>query len=143
MSENLLKLFAGPIESIEGAERHALRLYLEIEKHHGEQEARRIFTNRGRKPTKKEVAERKRFKILERYDFMPEPNVMELARQLEVESKTLPPDEQITPRGSKTQATIDHHIRSLLKRRKEEIAAGTWEGPPWDWSNWSPVEIKS
>src|SRR5947209_6893188 len=103
MSENLLKYFSGPIETVEGAERHALRLFLEIEKHHGEEEARRIFTERGRESTKTELAERREFRLLDRYDNMqPTPNVMELARQLACESKTLPLEEQLTPRGSTT-----------------------------------------
>jgi hypothetical protein len=135
MSENLLKYFAGPIETIEGAERHALRLFLEIEKHHGEDAARRIFTERGREPTKTEIAERKAFQLLDRYDNMqPEPNVMELARQLVEESNTLPIEEQLTPRGSTTEATIVQYIRDLRRRRKAAIAAGTWVGPPWSWS---------
>jgi len=137
MSENLLKLFAGKIETIAGAERRALVLYLEIEKHHGEEEARRIFAKRGKKPTKTENAERKTWKVLQRFDAMPAPNVMELARQLALESKTLPVDEQITPRGSTSEATIDHHIRDLLRKRKARIADGTWNGPPW----WGAIDL--
>jgi hypothetical protein len=135
MSENLLKLFAGRIETIEGAERHTLRLFLEIEKHHGEEEARRIFAERGREPTKAELAERKAFRLLDRYDNMqPKPNVMELARQLACESKTLAPEEQLTPRSSTTEATIVQYINDLRRKRNAKLAEGTWEGPPWNWS---------
>jgi hypothetical protein len=106
-----------------------------IEHHHGEEEARRIFTERARKPTKTEIAERKAFKLLDRFDRMrPVPNVMQLTRELAIESKTLPPEEQLTPRGSTTEATIDHHIRALIRKRREKIAGGTWAGPPWDWT---------
>lgn len=134
MSENLLKLFGGPIETREGAERHALRLYLEIEKHHGEQEARRIFARRGRRPTKREAAEWREFKLLDRYDNMqPKPNVMQLARELEAESKTLPADELLTARGNTTASTAVHYINQLRKRRDRKIAEGSWGGPPWNW----------
>jgi hypothetical protein len=132
MSENLLKYFAGPIETVVGAERLALRLFLDIERHHGEDEARRIFARWGKEPTKNEIAEAKTFKVLDRYDNMlPEPNVMALARELAAENISLPPADQITARGSTTAATIEHHIRDLLRRRKAAVAAGTWQGPPW------------
>jgi hypothetical protein len=140
MSENILKYFAGPIETIEGAERHALRLFLEIEKHHGEDEARRIFTERGREPTKTEIAERKAFQVLDRYDDMlPAPNVMKLARELVCENKTLSPEEQLTPRGSTTEATIVQYINDWRRKRKAAIAAGTWAGPPWNWDGWDSL----
>jgi hypothetical protein len=136
MSENLRKLFHPQIETIDGAERHALRLFLEIERHHGEAEARRIFTERGREPAKTEIAEWKIFQLLDRYDNMkPEPNVMELARQLDCESRTLPPEEQLLPRGGTTVSTIDHYIREQIRRRKAKITDGTWDGPPWKWND--------
>lgn len=109
-----------------------------IEKHHGEAEARCILTERGREPTKTEIAERKAFRLLDHYDSMqPEPNVMELARQLAEENKTLPIEEQLTPRGSTTEATIAQYIRDLRRRQKAAIAEGTWDGPPWSWPKYS------
>jgi hypothetical protein len=131
MSENLLKLLFDKIETIEGAKNRALKLYLEIERFHGEEEARRIFAARAKEPTPAKRAERKNFLILQRYDNMePAPNVMELARQLAEESTTLPGEEQITPRGSMVASTIEHHIRELKKKRTARIADGTW---PWPW----------
>jgi hypothetical protein len=131
MSRNLLKLFPGDIRTAHGARLRILRLFYEIEDHHGTDETRRLFAERTKKPSKRELAERKEHLLLQRFDAMPVPNVMELARDIVAENKTLPPDEQLTPRGSTSEATITHYIRELLRKRKAAIADGTWAGPPW------------
>jgi hypothetical protein len=52
----------------------------------------------------------------------PEPNVMQLARNLAAE-------------GLGTEATVDHRIRELVRKRKRALADGTWPtaAPPWPW----------
>jgi hypothetical protein len=131
MSRNLLKLFSGEINTTRGARLRILRLFYEIEDHHGTDETRRLFAERAKPPTKRELAERKEHALLSRYDRMPVPNVMQLAREVAAENKALPADEQLTPRGSTSEATITCYIRGLLKERKQAIAEGTWSGPPW------------
>jgi hypothetical protein len=65
-------------------------------------------------------------------------NVAELARQLVFENETLPEQDRLTPRGKPTLPTVDKYIRLLLKKRDDEIAAGTWSGPGCPWPE-SPV----
>jgi hypothetical protein len=128
MSENLLKLFAGRVETKQGAELRALRTFLEIEKHHGEEEARRIFARLGKKPGKREIKEREGFDMLSRFDMMePRPNVDHLARQIAEET-------------GRTFDTAKAYINELRRKRRDMIAAGTWAGPPYfdefrDWGN--------
>lgn len=116
MAKNIDYFFEGP-ETLRGANRVAREVFIAIRKHHGEDEARRIFETLAKGITKADERRMEREVILERYDQMSEPNVMELARQLEEE-------------GYGTAATVDHRIRELLRMRKAAIAEGTWDGPP-------------
>jgi hypothetical protein len=121
MTKNIDYFLDGP-ETLRGAERVAKELFRAIEKHHGQEEARRIFKIVAEGITKTDERRMERDAILERFDQMSDPNVMELARQLEAE-------------GYGTQATIDHRIRELLRKRKTGIAEGTWTGPPIQWGD--------
>jgi hypothetical protein len=133
MSENLLKDEFHPIESVSGASVRAYRLFREIEKHHGTEEARRIFRAWSKAPSKKQINEIKAWRILDRFDAMQPQNVAELARQLVSENETLPEEDRLTPRGKPTLPTVDKYIRLLLKKREDKLVAGTWIGPgrPW------------
>ena len=129
MTKNIDYFLEGP-ETLRGADRVARQLFSAIMRHHGEIEARRIFETIAKGMTKTDEARMKRNEILERYDRMPRPNVMELARQLEQE-------------GLGTMATIDHRIRELLRKRKAAIAQGTWDGPPWHWPDYEALILES
>jgi hypothetical protein len=138
MSYNLVKLIGGPIETIEGAQRLAVRLFLEIAHHHGDMEARRIFAARGKEPTPTEINELKGWNILRLYDLMPQKNKAELARQIIAANEKLPDTEQLTPRRRPTFPTVYHYIGELLRERKDAIAAGSWKGPgPEYWEDWN------
>lgn len=126
MSESLLKLFSGPIETREGAQIRALRTFLEIEKHHGEAEARRIFARLSKKPGKRGLKEREGFNVLARYDTMkPRPNVERLAAEIAKET-------------GRTVDTAKGYINELRRRRREMIKTNSWAGPPYfgDFSDW-------
>jgi hypothetical protein len=119
MSENLLKLFGNDVATKDGAQMRALRTFLEIEKHHGEDETRRIFARLGKKPGKLELKEREGFRVLERYDTMePRPNVDQLARQIAGET-------------GRTFETAKAYINEQRRKRRDKIVAGTWAGPPY------------
>jgi len=60
---------------------------------------------------------------------MKEPNVREMARQVEAANAKLPDDEQLTPRREPSRETIEAYLRELLRERREAMAVGAWEGP--------------
>jgi hypothetical protein len=115
--DSLKALLSDGADTPWGAAREARSLFFVIVQHHGEAVAKKMFTNIAATwNTKTEQARQRGYKILKRYDDMPEPNVMELARQLSED-------------GLGTVATVDHRIRELLRKRKKAIAEGTWCGP--------------
>jgi hypothetical protein len=92
------------VETIGGAENLALRLFFEIKRRYGEDEARRIFEC-SKKRTPSELAEAKSWELLDRYDNMqPKPNVMELARQLALENNSPRGEAQPLQRSTTTSA---------------------------------------
>jgi hypothetical protein len=129
MSENLVKLFTHDVTQLAGAQLEAWKLFILIKQHHGEKEARKIFREWGKEPSKKRINELKNWALLQRYDAMAEPNVAELARQIVELNATLPKDQQLTPRYRPTVTSLDKHLRLLLKRRETGLRNGTWEGP--------------
>ena len=131
MSEKLLKLFLmdNPIATKTGATVRVSMLFNEIESLHGKKAAQQIFDKWGTPKSKRELNERKGWRLLERLDWMPEPNIAEFARQIEAENAALPDDDQLTPRRRPTLATIDHYLRELIRQRRVAIEAGTWDGP--------------
>jgi hypothetical protein len=129
MSENLIKLFHHDIATLHGARLEALKLFMQLEEHHGADQARRIFIEWGKPLTKKRINELKNWALLQRYDAMEKPNAAKLARDIVAENATLPKDKQLTPRYRPTLFTVDKHLRLLLSRRDSSLRNGTWEGP--------------
>jgi hypothetical protein len=132
MSEKLLQDKYHPIESKSGAATRVMKLFWEVEKHHGTDEARRIFERWARHPTQAEINKLKGWKLIERYDDMDDQNVRELARQIEAANAKLPNDQQLTPRPRPTRETIEAYLRELLRQRRDGIKDGTWDGPGHD-----------
>jgi hypothetical protein len=129
MSEKLIKYFNHDITTLHGARLEALKLFMQLEEHHGAGEARRIFIEWGKEPSKKRINELKNWALLQRYDAMEKPNVAKLARDIVAENAGLPKDQQLTPRYRPTLFTVDKHLRLLLTRREASLRDGTWEGP--------------
>ena len=129
MSENLIMLSINDVTTIDGACMEAQKLFMHLEKHHGADEARKIFREWGKKLTKNRINELKAWALLRRYDAMERPNVSELARQVVAENAALPEDNQLTPRFRPTLPTVDKYLRLLLTKRGEGLKNGTWEGP--------------
>jgi hypothetical protein len=130
MSEKLLRLFSLVPRTKHDANICALRTYLEIEKFHGEDEARKIFARLGKKPSKRDIADRKGFDVLARFDMMePRPNVDRLA-------------EKIASETGRTPETAKAYINELRRKRREMIRAGTWAGPPYfaEFKDWGRGE---
>jgi hypothetical protein len=147
MSENLIKLFKFDMTQLAGAELEAWKLFLLIKQHHGETEARRIFREWGKEPSKNRINELKNWALLQRFDEMEKPTVAELARQVVEENAGLSEEEQLTPRYRPTLPTVDKHLRNLLRERREGLKAETWEGPTSmrrfnrEWDEWIEAEI--
>ncbi|MCA1514543.1 hypothetical protein N2605_16305 [Bradyrhizobium yuanmingense] len=131
MSENLKKLFlqSNPTTTKTGAAMRVSFLFHEIEEAHGLDVARAMFEKWAKPTTQNELNKLKGWRLIERYDDMLEPNVRELARQIEAENAKLPDDEQLTPRRKPSRETIEAYIRELLRERRKAIEAGTWDGP--------------
>ena len=130
MPQNLADLYRPGIDTIEGATRAALELFLKIRKHHGDVKARRIFAMWGTPPTPRRLAEIKNLRLFDLLDLMkPRPNVMKLARELARRNETLPRPERYGPSGSFNHEVLERHIFKLVAKRKKCIKAGTWTGP--------------
>lgn len=129
MSVNLVKYSINDVTDLAGAQLEAWKLFSLIKTHHGEKEARSIFREWGKEPSKERINELKNWALLERYDAMAEPNVAALAREIVELNATLPKDQQLTPRYRPTVTSLDKHLRLLLKRRETALRGGTWEGP--------------
>lgn len=138
MSENLKKLYLqyNPITTKTGAAARVSFLFSEIEEAHGLDEARRMFAEWATSPTASEINKLKGWRLIERYDDMLEPNVRELARQVEADNAKLSDDEQLTPRRKPSRETIEAYLRGLLRDRREAMAADTWDGPTPDDAAW-------
>jgi hypothetical protein len=130
------------IETLSGAARHALMLFLEISERHGEQQARRLFLKWAKPPTARQKAEIINWSLLHRFDAMKAPNVQKMAREIAEENRSLPPEKRQGPRGSTSEHTLDKHIRRLLKVRKKALEKGTWEGPGPDyWPDYNTAKL--
>ncbi|MGJ4908857.1 hypothetical protein [Bradyrhizobium sp. HKCCYLS2033] len=129
MSSNLLQDKYHPVESKSGAAIRVMKLFAEIERAHGTEEARRMFEQWAKKPTKNEIIKLKGWRLIERYDHMSEPNVRALARQVATENAALPEHEQLTPRFRPSVQTIESYLRELLRERRNGMQDGTWDGP--------------
>jgi hypothetical protein len=129
MSQNLIKYLNYDIATLAGARLAALKLFMQLEEHHGAGQARKIFIEWGKEPTKKRINELKNWALIQRYDAMEKPNVAKLAREIVTENAALPRDKQLTPRYRPTLFTVDKHLRLLLSRREASLKNGTWEGP--------------
>jgi hypothetical protein len=137
MSENLLKDIYHPIEMMEGARFRALKLFWDIEKHHGEEAARSVFADLGRPPSRMKIKQRRKFDILVRYDRMKEKNVSALALKISEENRLLPKEERAGAGGINPIA-LDKYIRRALEEREQGLKDGTWNGPEardWDWGD--------
>ncbi|MCK1707618.1 MULTISPECIES: hypothetical protein [unclassified Bradyrhizobium] len=149
MSEKLVQLFKADVTQLAGAQLEAWKLFLLIKQHHSEKEAREIFFEWGKPPSKTRINELKNWALLQRYDSMEKPNVAELARQIVEENSHLAEDQQLTPRYRPTLPTVDKHLRNLLRERQEGLQAGTWEGPTSmrrfnrEWDEWIKLETGS
>jgi hypothetical protein len=147
MSENLIKYVVNDITTLGGAQMEALKLFRQIETHHGRERAQAIFRELGKFLSKARANELKNWALLERYDAMEKPIVAELARQLVEENAGLPEEQQLTPRYKPTLPTVDKHLRNLLRERQEGLKAETWEGPTSmrrfnrEWDEWIETEI--
>jgi hypothetical protein len=147
MSENLIKYTLNDITTLAGAQMEALKLFRQIETHHGRARAQEIFKELGKPLSKARANELKNWALLKRVDAMEKPNVAELARQVVEENAALPEDQQLTPRYRPTLPTVDKHLRNLLRERQEGLKAGTWEGPTSmrrfnrAWDEWIEAEI--
>jgi hypothetical protein len=149
MSENLIKHVLNDVTTPGGAQMEALKLFKQIETHHGRERARAIFGELGKPLSKARANELRNWALLERYDAMEKPIVAELARQVVKENAGLPEEQQLTPRYRPTLPTVDKHLRNLLRERQEGLKAETWEGPTSmrrfnrEWDEWIDAEIKS
>ncbi len=147
MSENLIKLFHHDVTTRGGAQMEALKLFRQIETHHGRDRAQAIFRELSKPLSKARANELKNWALLERYDTMEKPNVAALARQIVEENAGLPEEGQLTPRYRPTLPTIDKHLRNLLRERQEALRGETWEGPTSmrrfnrEWNEWIETEI--
>lgn len=111
-------LYVAGWDTIEGCEHATLELLLEIKKHHGLAEARRILTKFGSPLTKERLRKIRNWTLLDCLDMMkPEPNIQKLACEIAEKNKTLPPEERYGPRGSINPLTLDKHIRRLCAER--------------------------
>jgi hypothetical protein len=148
MSENLIMLMRHDIATPSGAQLEALKLFRQIETHHGREAAQAIFRELGKPLSKARANELKNWALLERYDAMEKPIVAELARQIVEENARLSEEEQLTPRFRPTLPTVDKHLRNLLRERQEGSRAETWEGPTSmrrfnrEWEEWIEAEIR-
>jgi hypothetical protein len=149
MSENLIKYILFDITTLAGAQMEALKLFRQIETHHGREKAQEVFRELGKPLSKSRTNELKNWVLLERYDAMEKPIVAELARQVVEENARLSEEHQLTPRYRPTLPTVDKHLRNLLRERQEGLKAETWEGPTSmrrfnrEWDEWIEAEIKS
>lgn len=148
MSENLITLFRHDITTPSGAQLEALKLFRQVETHHGRETAQAIFRELGKPISKARINELKNWALLERYDMMEKPNVAELARQIVEENARLTEEQQLTPRYRPTLPTVDKHLRNLLRERQEGLRAETLEGPTSrrrlnrEWEEWIEAEIR-
>jgi len=111
------------------------RLFRVLVDHRGIAEARRVFLEYGREPSKRKLATFKNYGLLDLHDLMkPEPNVQRLARELAEENKTLPRGERRGPTGTTDPMTMLRHLRRLLADREKALKNGKWRGPvPESW----------
>jgi hypothetical protein len=124
--------FAASIDLWE-CEQAAYKVFCAIMQLHGKTEARRIFLKFGCPPSARKIKQIKNELLLLSLDRMkPKPTVQRLARELAKENETLPQNERHGPRGSTNQASMDKHIRLLLKEREASLKKGTWWGPVTD-----------
>jgi hypothetical protein len=128
MSENLLKDIWHPIEMIEGARFRALKLFWDIEKHHGEEAARAVFADLGQPPSRMKIKQLRKFDIVEQYDRMKEKNISALALRISQENKLLPKEERAGA-GGVNPVALWKYIDRALKEREEGLKDGTWNGP--------------
>jgi hypothetical protein len=121
-------LYVDGCESIRGCKHVARQLFTLIKTRHGERTTRQIFAMWGTAPTDRRLGLLKNMSLLDRLDVMPEPNVMELARQLAAENESLPREEQRGP-GSTNPKALDKQIRRIRDFRAAHMERGTWLGP--------------
>lgn len=108
---------------------HAAQLlFTAIYEAKGERVARQIFAKLGKPPSPRQQAELANYRLLDRYDMMRLPNIMQLARELEEENKSLPPSQR-RGAGGIDRSNLEAQIKRARKRRDRAIAAGTWFGP--------------
>ncbi|WP_213740952.1 hypothetical protein [Bradyrhizobium sp. dw_411] len=107
----------------------AYELFRQIEKHHGRQAARRIFAKWGEEPSQRRRNEIKSLSLLDRLDMMNPPNMALLAREVAAENEALPTKDRRGPGKSSIASTVEHYIRTLVRKRRDGIKAGTWTGP--------------
>jgi hypothetical protein len=74
-------------------EQAAYELFREIMSIHGVVQARRIFLEFGRPPTKRKLARIKNYGLLDRLDLMSKPNVEKLAREIADGVRGVSPEE--------------------------------------------------
>jgi len=98
-------------DSIRGCEYAAYELFGEIERRHGLEQAYRIFTKFGMRPSARKLARIKNDSLLDRYDLMDgKQSVQRLAKEVAKDGSG--------PRGSSDVLTVDKHIRRLIKKRE-------------------------
>jgi hypothetical protein len=96
---------------------------------HGRVEAHRLLAAYAGPQEKNDINRLKGWALLERFDAMPVKNVRGLSRQIYEENAKLAEDKRLTPRPRPELTAIEAYLRELLRQRREECQAGTWQGP--------------